>query len=50
MYDFRALKLSKTNCKIYEYYKLNLKIPVDRRYSYTPSIKKMAKAVKKTFV
>ena len=47
MYDSRTLKWSKNKiAKIYEYYKLNLDFPVDRRYSYSPSIKKMTEAAK----
>ena len=47
MYDSRALKWSKIKIsKLYEYYKLNLDFPVDRRYSYSPSIKKMTEAAK----
>ena len=45
MYDSRALKWSKSKiAKLYEYYKLNLYFPVDRRYSYSSSIKKMTEA------
>ena len=42
MYDSSAVKCSKHKvAKIYEYYKLNLDFPVDRRHLYSPSIKKM---------
>ena len=34
---------------IYEYYKLNLDFPVDLRYSYSPSLKKVTEAAKKYF-
>ena len=47
MNNSEALKKSKNKIeKIDEYYKLNLDFPVDRRYSYSPSIKKMNEASK----
>ena len=47
MYDSKALKWSKIKiAKIYEYNKLNLDFPVDRRYLYSPGIKKMTETAK----
>ena len=47
MYDSWALKWSKNKiAKTYEYYNLNLDFPVDQRYSYSPSIKKLTEAAK----
>ena len=45
MYDSRELKLNKSKISlIYVYYKLNLDFSVDRRYSYSPSFRKMTEA------
>ena len=47
MYDSIRLRWSKNKIvKIDEYYKLNLDSPVDRWYSFSPSIKRMTETAK----